>query len=111
MTAIFISSSMSEVSIPGGMSDLGAHALAYAGLGALLTRALAGGLGRSVRPTLAVVAVVAASAYGVTDEFHQSFVPGRDPSGWDLLADTVGAALGAGAVMAWGIVKPRLSQR
>lgn len=51
---------------------------------------------------LVIAAVAMASFYGVTDEFHQSFVPGRlcDPADW--LTDTVGAAigaLGAGAVL------------
>ena len=36
--------------------------------------------------------------YGISDEFHQSFVPGRDPSGGDILADTIGAAV---AVAVW----------
>ncbi len=31
--------------------------------------------------------------FGVTDEFHQSFVPGRDASLFDLLSDAGGAAL------------------
>lgn len=31
--------------------------------------------------------------YGVTDEFHQSFVPGRSPDVRDLRNDTIGAAL------------------
>jgi len=30
-------------------------------------------------------------AYGVSDEFHQSFVPGRHPDLLDLLADGLGA--------------------
>lgn len=44
---------------------------------------------------LLAVAVVLASLYAVTDEFHQSFVPGRmcDPADW--LTDTLGAMLGA----------------
>jgi VanZ family protein len=29
--------------------------------------------------------------YGLSDEFHQSFVPGRSPSGFDVLADVCGA--------------------
>lgn len=31
--------------------------------------------------------------YGVLDEFHQSFVPGRDPNILDVLVDFTGAAL------------------
>lgn len=42
-----------------------------------------------------LIAVACASAYGVTDEIHQLFVPGRmcDPADW--ATDTCGAALGA----------------
>ena len=32
---------------------------------------------------------------GIFDEFHQSFVPRRDPSVWDILADTLGGLAGA----------------
>lgn len=32
-------------------------------------------------------------AYGITDEFHQAFVPGRSPSLLDLLADCIGAVM------------------
>lgn len=31
--------------------------------------------------------------YGLSDEFHQSFIPGRSPSLADILADSAGAAL------------------
>ena len=34
-----------------------------------------------------------AAGYGATDEWHQSFVPGRHADVWDWLADAVGAAL------------------
>ena len=40
---------------------------------------------------LAVVAIV--SAYGIIDELHQSFVPGRSCSIFDWMADTSGAFL------------------
>jgi VanZ family protein len=36
--------------------------------------------------------------YGASDEFHQSFVPGRDASWLDLLTDTAGAATTLGVV-------------
>jgi VanZ family protein len=43
--------------------------------------------------------VIIAAAYGISDEVHQSFVPGRDCNVWDWFADTIGAILGAGLVM------------
>jgi VanZ family protein len=33
--------------------------------------------------------------YGISDEYHQSFVPYRHPSAFDILADTVGGGMGA----------------
>lgn len=42
---------------------------------------------------LAVLAIVFCSAYGASDEWHQSFVQGRDASVYDWLADTSGAFL------------------
>jgi VanZ family protein len=46
-----------------------------------------------------LLAVLIGSAYGVVDEIHQYFVPGRDCNVWDWVADTLGAILGAAAVM------------
>ena len=44
------------------------------------------------RPQLVgVVVVLFCVLYGVSDEFHQSFIPGREPSIGDLVADTLGA--------------------
>ena len=69
------------------------HASEYGGLAALFARALAGeGLGWIAA---AVLAVVLTSAYGVTDEYHQSFVPTRSSDLRDWSADTLGATLGA----------------
>ncbi len=39
------------------------------------------------------LAVVLASVYGVSDEVHQSYVPGRSADAADWLADTAGAAV------------------
>lgn len=73
-----------------------AHFCEYALFGFLLQNAL--GCEAPARRAV-LLAVATASAYGVTDEFHQLFVPGRacDPVDW--LVDTAGAALGA--LVAW----------
>ncbi|MCO5144258.1 MAG: VanZ family protein [Oligoflexia bacterium] len=41
------------------------------------------------------VALTVASLYGFSDEVHQYFIPGRDTSFLDWLADTAGAYAGA----------------
>ena len=53
-------------------------------------------LGAWLRAPLAgvIVAGVIASAYGVFDEWHQSFVPGRYASLTDVTLDVAGAVLG-----------------
>jgi VanZ family protein len=96
MALIFFASSMSDPGAPpGGMSDKSAHFIAYAWLGAALIRALAGGrTARMTWPRIAVAALLAA-AYGLTDEFHQSFVPERTPDVMDLAADGAGGLAGA----------------
>jgi VanZ family protein len=65
-----------------------AHALAYGILAWLYLRGLApkGGSDR-----LRLLALVLAVAYAASDEFHQSFVPGRHPSLVDVSIDGVGA--------------------
>jgi len=50
--------------------------------------------GRFSSRTRYLAAFFVAVAYGASDEFHQYFVPGRDCSGFDLLADTAGSAAG-----------------
>lgn len=45
-------------------------------------------------PFIGYVAFLCAVLYGLSDETHQLFVPGREFSLFDLLADAVGAAVG-----------------
>ena len=80
---------------PGGISDKTAHFLIYGVLGAAMIRALA--RGRSTAMTLpAILAAIALTTlYGVSDEFHQSFVPPRTPDILDIAADAAGACAGA----------------
>lgn len=67
------------------------HLGGYALLALLLYRALTGGWRRWV-PRAAVLTFVITVVYGISDEIHQYFVPGRDPSVIDILVDGAGAA-------------------
>jgi VanZ family protein len=42
-----------------------------------------------------IVCILIVSVYGIVDEFHQSFVPSREASATDWLADTLGAVAGS----------------
>lgn len=95
MVATFAISHQPKVSIPFDAPDYFAHGVAYAGLGFLLARALAWGRLRDMTWRLALLATVLGALYGVTDEFHQSFIPGRHASVSDLVADAIGACVGA----------------
>lgn len=105
---IFVLSSFSRLpSGPGGLSDKHAHVLAYALLCALIVLPLAGGRWIGVTWRTVLAAALLAIGYGITDEIHQSFVPGRDMSMLDLAADTVGACASAAGLRAWAIIRPR----
>ncbi len=73
-----------------------AHAAEYAVLGSLLLRAT-GWVG---------LAVVLGLAYAVSDEIHQTFVPGRAGAPLDVVIDAVGVACG---VLFYQLVRPRRS--
>ncbi|MBF0484698.1 MAG: VanZ family protein [Candidatus Omnitrophica bacterium] len=94
---IFAASSIRDVNIPGGIpnSDKLIHVLEYMPFGFLLARALNSlGLKLSVWQLWVLVAFLT-FGYGLTDEWHQSFVPGRTQSIFDALADLVGGSLGS----------------
>ena len=66
------------------------HFTGYAVLSGLLWL----GLSWQRRRSRALAAVLAATAYGVVDEWHQSSVSGRDASGFDVATDAAGAVAG-----------------
>jgi len=78
------------------------HAVEYAGLGGLCYRAFRWSLSREVSLPALLFAIVTASLYGMTDEAHQFFVPFREASWQDWLADTIGAVIGA---MGWRSIR------
>jgi VanZ family protein len=92
MALIFALSAQSQLpNLTPGLPDLqsiAGHLLSYGILAALWFRALS--RARVPRPVL--WALLLAVLYGLSDEFHQSFVPGRTPAIFDLVLDGLGAA-------------------
>lgn len=93
---IFLLSSLHGRAVPPEVTfnDKVLHAILYSGLGVLVVRAMALKHGR-IAWYVVPIAVLFAAIYGASDEWHQSFVPGRDTDVWDLVADIVGAWCGA----------------
>jgi VanZ family protein len=88
----------------------GAHLTEYAVLAWLLWRALRKPVRRDPRPWSWPVAgrtILIVMLYAATDEFHQLFVPSREPTVRDVLIDTTGALLGL--LLLWAV--HRLSRR
>jgi VanZ family protein len=105
MAAIYVASSGPGVELPPGRNwDKVLHAGAYAVLAGLSAWASTGGRLRSATGPVLLAAWMISTAYGAADEWHQSFVPGRQADAADLLADALGAAAAAGAIRAWGII-------
>jgi VanZ family protein len=86
-----------QLSLPPGVDKLG-HGILYAVLAGASLIALDPGHKRRTPVRAGLLVVLFCLVYGISDEFHQSFIPGRAPSGGDLLADTAGATI---AVAGW----------
>ncbi len=102
---LFAFSSISTIpSPPGELSYYDVHFAVYAGLGALTARATGRGL-RNVSWRAVVTAILISSLYGVTDEYHQLFTPGRSFDVLDMAADAIGSIVGASAIGAWSRIR------
>lgn len=93
---IFILSSMQQPPIP----DLGfvlqdklLHLIAYFFLGVTLIMAIIANIKNFTYKKLFLIIFLIGAVYGASDEFHQYFVPGRDCSIWDWVADCLGILL------------------
>jgi len=96
---IFISSSL-VVKVPhidrlGEWTDEFYHVLEYAIFGFLLARSFSHSAVEGFRNNVLFVSFFIGAFYGVTDEIHQIFVPGREAGWLDAAADAVGTLLGS----------------
>jgi VanZ family protein len=86
----------------------GAHVFEYSVLSVLLFRAArAPAAGWSVR--WATTALFLAALFAASDEYHQTFVPSRGPSIWDVLLD-ISAATAAQLIL-WRWLKRAMPSR
>lgn len=104
VAATIILASSREVSAPGFTRwfpyfDKVTHFFIYGLLATLTLRWLGS---RRWAPWLAIAA---ASLFGASDEWHQSFVPGRSCEVADWVADTLGAALAVSLFRRWGFYR------
>jgi VanZ family protein len=74
-----------------GLDKLG-HGILYALLAAAALYAVPGETRRTKPGRSGMLIVLFCLLYGLTDEYHQSFIPGRMASFADVLADGAGAA-------------------
>jgi VanZ family protein len=100
---IFFLSHQPDLTLPNIVPNVDklAHLLEYALLGWLCARAW-----RFERPywsamAVSLFALFFASIYGATDEWHQSYIPGRYADRWDWLTDICGGILGGTAFALW----------
>jgi VanZ family protein len=100
---LWVFSSQSSLPQPKGVFgfDKVEHFLAYAVLAAAAGLWISSGAWRQRGWGRFFLIAGIAAAYGIIDEVHQSFIPGRDCSLWDWLADALGSVAGAALIRAF----------
>lgn len=89
MIAITIESSISNIKLPNiglNFTDKLAHFVVFGIMGWVLTRGMI--LSKIKYPVL--ISILIGFVFAIIDEWHQSFVPGRDSDVLDVLADLIG---------------------
>ena len=108
MAGIYALSSVSQPpDLPSLVGDKVGHAVLYFGLGALFARAFAGGWDRPLTFRTAAAAAIASTLYGISDEWHQMFVPPRAVEAADVLADALGSTAAAALLIATNRIRSR----
>jgi VanZ family protein len=104
MTAIFFASAIPGADLDIHIWDKALHFSVYGALGVCYLLPLTDGRWSRLAMRTAWPAVVFAMLYGITDEIHQIFTPGRHPDVRDALADTLGAAAAVGIILLLRVV-------
>ncbi len=94
---LFIQSSIPNLSSPVKITkwdDKWIHAVIYLPLGFLLMRSLKQTHSHRSTPSLLLITFLLGTTYGISDELHQYFVPGRFSDWRDAVADAIGVVLG-----------------
>jgi len=105
MIFIFYLSSQSVVPIMGGdivglnLSDYVKHSFEYFILSLLVYRAVSN---HKVKINSEILTVILSGVYAISDEVHQLFIPGRQFSLLDILADLIGIII---AIISYRIIK------
>lgn len=93
---IFVYSSQSLISLapPILHGDKLLHVVEYAILSFLIARAAINSSSLKLKAHFRLLGIILAFVYGISDEFHQYFVPGRVADILDVCADGAGALFG-----------------
>lgn len=92
----YLSSGPLTVDLPG--NDKLHHMIEYGIFSFLLCNALSSSFKKERAWKIAFLAIVLTLLYGISDEFHQLFVPERSADLYDVVADTSGAIIVQGLI-------------
>jgi VanZ family protein len=81
------------------------HMALYFGFGILLYLTFRNSKYTGLKKYAPIVAIIVGVLYGITDEFHQSYVPGRVSSTADLLANGIGVTIAQIAILILIVIK------
>lgn len=114
MLTIWLVSSFELPSFPTSsfpLRDKGVHLVEYGVLGFLVAHACLRTFASRPRARIALFAILFGTLWGVLDEMHQAFVPGRSADVLDVVADVSGVTLGTLARLVVSAVHATLTRR
>lgn len=80
-------------------ADKVAHFLLYAGFGVVIYLAFSRAENERIRALAIPLTIIAGIVYGITDEAHQYFVPGREMDVIDMIVDSLGVLAALGGIV------------